>query len=90
MRAITRSVPQSDVVLPAGTPKARACCTDAGRRFDGKPLKPDSADEVKFGDVSLTIIERGDKVGARLRDPDAATGENFTGCTWFPISESWP
>jgi hypothetical protein len=88
---VVGSDPQSDVVLPAGTPKRAGVLTRHGGTvtFEGKPLKADSADEVKFGDVSMTIIARADKVGARLRDPHAETVKNFTGCTWFPISESW-
>ena len=31
----------------------------------------DHPDVVKFGDVSLTVIERGGKTGVRLRDPNA-------------------
>ena len=88
---VVGSDPQSDVVLPAGAPKRTGVLTRHGTAvtFDGRSLKADSADEVKFGDVSMTIIARSDKVGARLRDPHAETVKNFTGCTWFPISESW-
>jgi uncharacterized protein (DUF1684 family) len=52
-------------------------------------LKPDSTDTVKFGEVAITIIERGGKTGARLRDPHAATRREFTGCRWFPAAEVW-
>lgn len=70
---------------------------DAGITIDGKPaakmtLKPDTdnhPDIVQAGNIMLTIIKRGEKTGVRMRDPDAATRRNFTGCKWFPASETW-
>jgi uncharacterized protein (DUF1684 family) len=58
-------------------------------RVGGKALKPDSPDSVTVGDVTLTIIARGGKLGARLRDRNAAALRNFTGCQWYPISKEW-
>jgi uncharacterized protein (DUF1684 family) len=85
------SDPRSEVVLPAGAPKRAGVLSFHGGAvtFAGKVLKPDSDDSVKLGDVSLTIIARGGKTGARLRDPHAETVRNFTGCTWYPISDAW-
>ena len=65
--------------------------------IDGKPatkmtLQPDTADHpdtVQAASIMLTIIKRGEKTGVRMRDPDAATRRNFTGCKWFPASETW-
>lgn len=92
------SDPQSDVVLPAGGPaKAgvlrltknavtfeaggtkRALKSDA----DGKP------DPLKFGDVTLTIIQRDTKTGVRMKDPNAATRREFTGTKWYPAASAW-
>jgi uncharacterized protein (DUF1684 family) len=60
--------------------------------FENRQLKSDITDHpdvLKFGDISLTIIERGGKTGVRLRDPNAETRREFTGCKWFPASEAW-
>ncbi len=64
---------------------------------NGKPatksvLQPDTAphpDVLQVGSLMLTIIKRGDRTGVRLRDPDAVTRKNFTGCKWFPPSQAW-
>ncbi len=79
---------ESDVVLPAGTPKrAGILHFTKGQVFWGnRQLKNDV---VKIGDVSLTIIERGGKTGVRLRDPNARTRRDFTGCKWFPADPAW-
>lgn len=60
--------------------------------FDKRELQSDASphpDVLKIGDVSVTIIERGGKVGVRLRDPNADTRRNFTGCKWFPANPAW-
>lgn len=66
---------------------------DHGKVFyQGHPLKTDEAehpDELKFGAVTLTIIERLDKFGVRLRDPNAETRRDFKGCSWYPASDAW-
>jgi uncharacterized protein len=88
------SDPQSDVVLPAGSPKRAGVLRLGGSKvtFQNKVLKSDAVahpDVVKIGDVSLTIVERGGKTGVRLRDPHAGTQREFTGCKWFPADTSW-
>jgi len=35
------------------------------------------------------VIKRMDRTGIRMRDPNAATRRNFTGCKWFPALEKW-
>jgi uncharacterized protein (DUF1684 family) len=57
--------------------------------FGSRVLKPDSSDAITMGDVTMTIIARGGKLGARLRDRNADTLKHFTGCTWYPVSEAW-
>jgi uncharacterized protein (DUF1684 family) len=85
---------QSDVVLPAGGPKRAGVLHLGGGKvtFQNRVLKSDISphpDVVKIGDVSLTIIERGGKTGVRLRDPNAETRREFTGCKWFPADAAW-
>jgi hypothetical protein len=88
------SDPQSDVVLPPDAPKHEGVLNvKAGKvTYENRPLKSDisgHADVVKIGDVLLTVIERGGKTGVRLRDPNAETRRNFTGCKWFPADPAW-
>ena len=87
---------RSDVVLPAGSPeRAGVLRYTAGKvtfePVSGTPvaLKPDSGDVVEIGALSIAIIARGGKMGARLRDLNAATRREFTGCNWFAVSEAW-
>ena len=90
------SDPASEVVLPSGA-AARAgnlILRDgavAFRPFGGaaKALRPDSDDVISFDGASIAIIRRGGKTAARLRDPNAVTRRNFTGCNWFPIDARW-
>ncbi|HVV43847.1 MAG TPA: hypothetical protein VHC72_01540 [Bryobacteraceae bacterium] len=70
----------------------------AGALLNGKPanravvIRPDideHPDAVQVGSLLLTVIKRMDRTGIRMRDPNAATRRNFTGCKWFPASEKW-
>jgi uncharacterized protein (DUF1684 family) len=54
-----------------------------------KPDTDDHPDVLQIGSITLTIIKRMDRIGLRLRDPDAATRRNFTGLKWFPPSQIW-
>ncbi len=81
---------ENAVQLPQKTVMLRL---DSGKvTFENRPLKTDATDHpdvLKFGDVSLTIIERGGRMGVRLRDPNAETRRDFTGCKWFPADPAW-
>src|SRR5215831_4917859 len=84
------SDPASDVVLPSGTPARAGILTlhDGAVVFRpasgaAKLLKPDSDDALSFNEASVTIIRRGGKTAARLRDPNAPARREFTGCRWF-------
>lgn len=46
-------------------------------------------DEIKIGDVTLTVIQRARRFAVRLRDPQAATVRNFKGGQWFPVDASY-
>jgi uncharacterized protein (DUF1684 family) len=43
-------------------------------------------DIVGFGAVTLQVIERGGRLGARIKDPASPARQRFTGLTWFPIA----
>jgi len=88
------SDPQSDVVLPASAPKrAGVMHLVKGKvTFNNRKLKSDDPgppDVIRIGDVALSIVDRGGKTGVRLRDPNAETRRNFTGCNWFSADPAW-
>jgi uncharacterized protein (DUF1684 family) len=96
---VVGSDPQSDVVLPASAPKRAGVLRFANGKAtweasSGEKLLLHSdvtehPDVVGIGGVTFTIVERGGKTGVRLRDPNAETVRNFTGCKWFPAGEHW-
>jgi hypothetical protein len=55
-------------------------------------LKTDAAGEpdvLALGRLTFYIIERGDRVGVRLRDPDNPARKEFAGLAWFPVNEAY-
>src|ERR1700686_783818 len=64
----------NEIVLPHKTITLRL---QAGKiSFENRQLKSDVTDPpdvLKFGDVSLMVIERGGKLAVRVRDPNAET-----------------
>jgi uncharacterized protein (DUF1684 family) len=90
---VVGSDPQSDVVLPASAPKRAGVLQFAGGKVTWEPASGEKrllkSDGVRLGSLAFSIIERGGKTGVRLRDPDAETVKNFTGCKWFPADEHW-
>lgn len=59
--------------------------------IDGHPveIKPDSADVVKAGRLSLFVIKRGDRYGIRVKDPDSQYRREFHGIQYFPADERY-
>ncbi|HEY6929328.1 MAG TPA: DUF1684 domain-containing protein [Thermoanaerobaculia bacterium] len=63
---------------------------------DGKPatacdLKSDAEDEptlVQYGSLVFYVIQRGDRLGVRVKDSDAPALRHFRGLDYFPITES--
>jgi uncharacterized protein (DUF1684 family) len=97
--ALVGSDPLSDVVLREGLPKRAGVLRMQSGAVTFEPvggpaqvMRPDvpsPADVVKIGSVAMTIIRRGDRTGVRLKDPDAATRRDFSGCKWFKAAERW-
>ena len=97
--SVVGSDPLSDVVLREGLRKRAGVLRvqagtvtfepTSGEKSVIKSDVPGPPDVVKIGSVAMTIIKRGDRTGARLKDPDAPARQNFTGCKWFPVSERW-
>lgn len=89
----------SNVRLPAGAPADAGEFRLAGGNVTWIPaggrqvrMQPDTTDHptvVPIGDLALTAIKRGDRIGIRLRDPNAATRREFTGSKWFAPDASW-
>jgi uncharacterized protein (DUF1684 family) len=55
-------------------------------------LAPDSSGAptlVRIGDASFSVIQRGDKFGLRVRDPNAKTRSSFAGIDQFEIDPAW-
>jgi hypothetical protein len=82
------------VELPPGAGKGSITLNLKGKTatYEGRTLKSDATehpDVLRFNGVTVTIIERGGKTGIRLRDPNAETRRDFTGCKWFPAEDAW-
>jgi uncharacterized protein len=46
-------------------------------------------DELRVGDVRLTVIRRGDRVGIRAKSPKSPARQAFHGLTYFPPAERY-
>lgn len=63
-----------------------------GQAFDSVQLKTDAAGEptvLASGTLRFFVIERGGKLGVRVRDLNNPRRLDFRGLTYFPISPSW-
>jgi uncharacterized protein len=68
-----------------------------GATVDGKPvtsaaLKPDTSgrpDEVRVRDLTLYVIQRGERFGIRLKDKNSELRKQFTGLKYFPVDERY-
>jgi hypothetical protein len=63
-----------------------------GVRPTNETLKSDAAgrpDSIRIGRLEMNVIQRGERIGVRLYDPQAPTVTNFKGRTWFPADEKW-
>jgi len=84
----------NDIVLPDGPARAGAFELRNGAvtvTVDGatRAVKPDSADVVTVGRLSLLAIERGGKFGIRLKDPGSQYLRNFHGLEYFPLNQQY-
>jgi uncharacterized protein len=83
----------NDIDLPAPAPRCQVLFREGKVvvTIDGRTreLRPNTSDAVESGSLTLTAIERGPKVGIRLRDRNAAARRNFQGLRYFPASERW-
>lgn len=48
-----------------------------------------SADVVRVGRLSLIVIERGGRLGIRIKDPESPVRTGFTGLEYFPVDPAY-
>jgi uncharacterized protein (DUF1684 family) len=83
-----------EIALPDGPAHAGVFHLEHGRvsvTMDGatREVKPDSDDIVHVGRLRLLIIQRGDKYGIRVKDPESEARREFKGIESFPADESY-
>jgi uncharacterized protein len=67
----------------------------ASGRVGGKPVSAatamhaDSSDVLEMGALILKVIDRGGRLGIRLKDKNSAVRKGFTGLKWFDIREDY-
>jgi uncharacterized protein (DUF1684 family) len=88
------SDPSGEIPLPAGPLHAGVFTLHGGAlsvTMDGQTrvLTPDSKDVVQVGRLSLLPIQRGDRYGIRLKDPESPYRTGFRGIDSFPVNETW-
>jgi uncharacterized protein (DUF1684 family) len=85
-----------DIVFHAGTrPFFAAVGTEV--TVNGKPIKtaylksdtPGPPDVVRVRDLTMFVIQRGSRVGIRLKDKNSATRRNFKGLRFFPVRDEY-
>ena len=55
-------------------------------------MHPDTTEEpteIHDGRVSFYVIQRGDRFGIRLIDPESEFRKHFTGLEWYPVDEAY-
>jgi uncharacterized protein (DUF1684 family) len=63
----------------------------AGKAIRTLKVKTDAAgppDVLRIGDLALTVIKRGERLGIRLKDKHSRNRKEFTGLKWYPVQES--
>jgi uncharacterized protein (DUF1684 family) len=68
--------------------EARIGDTDA-RSATLAPDRSGAATVVRFGEASLSVIQRGDKFALRVRDPQSKARTGFAGIDYFDIDPAW-
>jgi uncharacterized protein (DUF1684 family) len=70
----------------------------SGVRLNGRAAPPVAAlqtdksgkpDVLEIGRLRLHVIERGAKLGVRMKDPESEARTHFRGLDWFPVKEEW-
>lgn len=82
------TAPDNAIVLPAGAARAgvfelRGDTVTATIEGRSRVLRPDTADAVTLGSLTLGVIKRGDRYGIRMKDSNSALRRKFRGLRWF-------
>ncbi|NOK14231.1 DUF1684 domain-containing protein [Corallococcus exercitus] len=73
-------------------PAAGVAFTLEGKPFTGGALKTDekgAPDVLRLGSVNFQVIRRGDRLGVRVKDSEAAARKQFHGIPLYPASADW-
>jgi uncharacterized protein len=73
-------------------PEPGVVVTREGQPFAGGPLKSDAngePDVLEAGGLRFFLIERGERVGLRVKDPDAPKRRDFHGIPSYPADPRW-
>jgi uncharacterized protein len=65
---------------------------NGGKPFPGGALRSDAEEETDVVDVAglrFNVVIRGDRVGLRVKDPDAPARKSFHGIETYPVSPRW-
>jgi uncharacterized protein (DUF1684 family) len=86
--------PGNEIILPDGPARAGSFELHGGKvsvTMNGasRPLAHDSGDVVPVGRLSLFVIQRGDKIGIRLKDAESKYVREFHGLEYFPLNERY-
>ena len=66
--------------------------TADGAPASGLELKNDASDKpskLRIGPLSFVVIDRGGRLGLRVRDPESPARLQFAGLQYFPFDPSW-
>jgi hypothetical protein len=64
-------------------------CTLDGKPFAAGPMEPNSRMVLHLGDLRLSLIRRGERVGLRMKDTRAEALRAFTGIPAFAPDPAW-
>lgn len=73
---------------PVNTDKLRV----NGKAATAGPLRTDDGgagtpDQVSWGDLTFLVIQRGERLGVRLKDKNSPIRRQFAGLSWFPVRQ---
>jgi uncharacterized protein (DUF1684 family) len=82
--------PACDMPLPDGPAQAGVFEFHSGKvTLAGREIKPNTSEPIQVGRLSLSVIQRSDKIGIRVKDPEGEARRNFHGLVSFPIGEQY-
>jgi uncharacterized protein (DUF1684 family) len=61
----------------------------APRALELRTDEAEKPDVLWVGRLRLHVIQRGSKLGVRMKDPESEARTHFTGLRWFPVKEDW-